>query len=132
MRKIVIITIIALSCIKISAQTITGVVYDKDTKEPIHGVYVYFDGTSIGDATDISGRFSLTLKQMINTNLVFRHLAYRMLVIEDGLFIHLPDTIYLEEQFSTLSEVTVRADGFNRRQRLRAFREQFLGMTRAG
>jgi hypothetical protein len=133
MKKAVIITIIVLSCIKINAQTITGVVCDDVTKQPIPGVYVYFDGTSIGDVTDNSGKFTLTLKQMINTNLVFRHLLYGMLVFEDGLFLHLPDTIYMKElPPNILGDVVVRADNFSRRQRLRAFREQFLGMSQAG
>jgi len=133
MKKIIIITIIVLSCIKIDAQTLTGVVCDNATKEPIPGVYVYFDGTSIGDVTDGSGKFTLTIKQMINTNLVFRHLIYKMLIIEDGLFMHLPDTIYMEEQPpKMLGDVIVQADNFTRRQRLRAFREQFFGTTQAG
>jgi hypothetical protein len=38
----------------------------------------------------------------------------------------------MAEQLNTLSEVTVIADSYSRRQRLRAFREQFLGMTQAG
>ena len=133
MKRTLVFIIIILSCCHINAQTLTGVVYDQATKQPIPGVYVYFDGTSIVDATDNSGRFTLTVKQMINTNLVFRHLAYQTLIIEDGLYMYLPDTIYLEERpLATLGEITVRADSYSRRQRLRAFREQFLGMTQAG
>ena len=131
MRKTIIITIVVLSCIKINAQTLTGVVYDKATKQPVSGVYVYLDGTSIIDITASSGKFSLTPKQQINTKLVLRHLAYQTLIIEDP-FVHLPDTIYLEEQMKILEEITVQADRFSRRQKLRAFREQFLGLTEAG
>ena len=130
MKKALIVTIVILSCIQINAQSLTGLVYDKDTKQPISGVYVYLNGTSIMDVTENSGKFSLPVKQMINTNLVFSHLAYHTLIIENP-FMNLPDTIYMEERSITLSEVIVRPQ-FTRQQRLRAFREQFLGMTRAG
>ena len=132
MKKALTFTIVILSCIQINAQTLTGVVYDKATKQSIPGAYVYLDGTSIVNVTDNSGKFTLAVKQMINTKLVLRHLVYNTIIIENP-FVHLPDTIYMEEQMNILSEVTVRADPlFSRRQNLRAFREQFLGMTQAG
>jgi hypothetical protein len=131
MKKTAIITIIILSCIQINAQTLTGLVYDKATKQPILGAHVYLDGTSIGNATDNSGKYTLQVNQIINTKLVARHIAYQTITIEDP-FIHLPDTIYMEERMATLSEITVQADRFSRRQKMRAFREQFLGLTQAG
>ena len=131
MKKTIIVTIIILSCIQINAQTLTGLVYDKDTKQPISGAYVYLDGTSIGDATNNTGKYTLTVRQIINTKLVLRHVGYRTIIIEEP-FIHLPDTIYMEELMNTLSEIIVYGDPFSRQQKLRAFREQFLGMTQAG
>ena len=131
MKNVFIVTIVVLSCIQINAQTLTGVVYDKATKQPIHGAYVYLDGTQIVDVTDNSGKFTLTTKQVINTKLVLRLMTYHTLIFEEP-FKHLPDTIYMEEQFTMLGEITVQADRFSRRQKLRAFREQFLGTTQAG
>ena len=131
MKKTAIITIVLLSCIRINAQTLTGMVYDKATKQPIPGAHVYLDGTSIGDATDNSGKYTLMVRQLINTKLVLRHIAYQTIIIEDP-FNHLPDTIYMEERPNTLGEITVQADRFSRRQKIRAFREQFLGLTQAG
>ena len=131
MKKAVIIIVVVLSCIQINAQTLTGLVYDKSTKQPISGVYVYLNGTSVFNVTANSGKFSLTPKQVINTKLVLSHLAYQMFVIENP-FMNLPDTIYMERQVNTLSEVTVQADPFSRRQKLNAFKEQFLGQTQAG
>jgi hypothetical protein len=131
MKKALIITIVILSCIKINAQTLTGAVHDKATKQPIEGVFVYLDGTSIIDVTTNSGNFTIPVKQQINTKLVLRHMSYQTVVIEEP-FKYLPDTIYMEEQFNVLNEITVRADRFSRQQKLRAFREQFLGMTQAG
>ena len=131
MKKAITITIVLLSCIQINAQTLTGIVCDKATKQPISGVYAYLDGTQIVDVTSNFGQFTLPVRQMINTNLVLRHIAYQTIIIEDP-FAYLPDTIYLEERPNTLGEITVRADRFSRQQKMRAFREQFLGMTQAG
>jgi hypothetical protein len=94
-------------------------------------VHVYLDGTSIGYATDNSGKYTLTVSQIINTKLVFRHVGYQTLIIEEP-FVNLPDAIYMEEQMKILGEITVQADKFSRRQKMRAFREQFLGLTEAG
>ena len=123
--------IVVLSCIQLNAQTLTGVVYDKTTKQPIPDVFAYLNGTSIVDLTDNSGKFTLTVRQVLNTQLVLSHLAYHTLIIETP-FSNLPDTIYLEERLNMLGEIVVQGDKFTLRQKMRAFREQFLGMTQAG
>jgi len=131
MKKAIAITIVILLCIQANAQTLSGVVYDKATKQPVQGAYVYLNGTSIVNLTDNSGKFSLTVRQTINTQLVFSHITYNLVNIEDP-FNNLPDTIYMEERPNTLREVIVHGDPFSRQQKLRAFREQFLGITQAG
>jgi len=131
MKKAIIIMIVVLTGIHTSAQILTGIVYDKATKLPVPGVHVYLDGTSFADATTNSGRYTLSVKQAINTRLVFSHLAYETIIIENP-FIKLPDTIYIEERLNLLGEVTVQSDPFSRKQKLKAFREQFLGQTPAG
>jgi len=131
MKKAIIIMIVVLAGIHTSAQILTGIVYDKATKLPVPGVYVYLNGTSFTDATTNSGRYTLSVKQAINTRLVFSHLAYETIIIEDP-FMKLPDTIYIEERLNLLSEVTVQSDPFSRKQKMKAFREQFLGQTPAG
>ena len=40
-------------------KTVTGVVIDKSTGEPIIGATVRVDGTSLGAASDVNGRFSI-------------------------------------------------------------------------
>ncbi|MDR2887740.1 MAG: carboxypeptidase-like regulatory domain-containing protein [Bacteroidales bacterium] len=123
--------IVVLFCSQINAQTLTGLVYDRATKQPVADVYVYLDGTSMFNITGNSGRFTLSAKQMINTKLVLSHLAYQTLIIENP-FMLLPDTIYLETRLNKLNEITIQADPFSRRQKLAAFRQQFLGTTQAG
>jgi len=109
MKKALIVIIVVLSCIQANAQTLTGVVYDNETKQPIPDVYVFIGGTQIIDITTNSGQFSLTIQQMIvNPKLVLSHISYNTLIIDDP-FNNLPDTIYMEEQVNALEEVTVSA-----------------------
>jgi len=113
-----------------SAQVIKGVVCDETTKKPIANVHVYLDGTSINTVTNASGRFELRPKSEINTQLILQHLLYKTASINNP-FRGLPDTLYIEERIYDLTEVTVSADRFTRKQKMKAFREQFLGMSRA-
>ena len=113
------------------AQILTGVVSDKTTKQPISEVNVYLDGTSFKTTTDASGRFELITNSVINTKLVLNHLSYESAIINfpfDGL----PDTLYVQERTFGLEEVVVTFELYTRKQKLKAFREQFLGLTRAG
>ena len=131
MKKVIIVIIIALSHCRIDAQTLTGTVYDKATKQPIRDVHVYLDGTMINDVTGASGEFKLKTEKTLNTKLVLQHLSYQTMIIENP-FGNLPDKFYMEERLNTLSDVTIQADRFSREQKLKAFRDQFLGVTRAG
>ena len=131
-KRILIITCMFLwHCVLAGAQVITGVVCDKDTKLPVSNVSVFLNGTSINTITNNLGKFELKTASIINTKLVLRHLSYETAVI-DRPFAGLPDTLYIEEQINTLLEVSVVADRFTRAQKMKAFREQFLGLSRAG
>jgi hypothetical protein len=133
MKYLYIITIIFCGFEYGSAQAVKGLVCDKDTKEPIPYVYVYFDGTSINTLTDTLGRFRLEAKSVMNAKLVLQQVAYQTFIV-DRPFANLPDTLFLEEKPDTLGEVSVSAkpDRFTRNRKLQAFREQFLGLTSAG
>ena len=138
MKKIIIAIIVILSCCRINAQVFTGTVYDKATNQPIADVYVSFNGTTANAITDNSGKFELTVAQRVNTQLVFSHIAYNMVIIENP-FDEFPEEIYMEQRINMLDDVIITtkvspeyADPFTRAQKLRAFREQFLGNTRAG
>ena len=138
MKKITIAITIILSCCRINAQIFTGTVYDRATNQPLPDVYVSLNGTIAFSITDNSGKFELTVAQRLNTQLVFSHVAYQMVIIENP-FDELPEEIYMEQRLNMLNDVVVSArvspeyaDPFTRQQKLRAFREQFLGTTRAG
>ena len=110
-------------------------VYDKETKQPVPDVHVYFDGTTVYAITNNSGKFELPVfmvKNMINPKLVLQHVAYQTVIIENPLD-NLPEKIYLEECQFSLNEVSiVHEQRFSRKQMLKTFKEQFLGETRAG
>jgi hypothetical protein len=57
--------------------------------------------------------------------------VYQTAIINNP-FSELPDTLYIEERIFEIPEVTVSADRFTREQKMKVFREQFLGITRAG
>ena len=117
----------------VSAQSLTAVVCDEKTKEPISDVVIYLDGTSYAVTTNVSGKFELRTNSQINTRLVVRHLGYENRIIENP-FSTLPDTIYIKEVSNELGEVTVSAKKpkYSREQRMDAFSKQFLGTTTAG
>lgn len=130
-QKIIFIAIMLLWHSVAGAQVIKGVVCDAATKQPIPDVHVYLDGTSIGTYTSASGKFELSTRAVVNTKLVLHHLSYKIALI-DHPFAGIPDTLYIGEHVRVMPEVVIQADRFTRKQKMKAFREQFLGMTRAG
>ncbi|MDR2038523.1 MAG: redoxin family protein [Bacteroidales bacterium] len=129
------IIIIALSLLLIVpcayAQILSGSVYDLVTKLPVKDVHVYLDGTSYQTTTNADGKFELLIEKKINTSLIFRHLSYHTESIPDPFEKDL-SKIYLEEQVDSIREVVIQTDRYSRKQKMKAFREQFLGMNKAG
>ncbi|GHT67945.1 hypothetical protein AGMMS50239_32040 [Bacteroidia bacterium] len=117
----------------LSAQTtLQGTVLDTKTKEPVAYASVYLDGTTIGTATDLDGRFSLTVKNRIHTRLVVSFMGYESVVISNP-YESIPEIIYLDEKDINLGEVIVWGKPtFTEKQKMEAFKDQFLGMTEAG
>src|SRR5689334_4269071 len=60
------------------AQTITisGVVTDKATKEPIPGVGITVKGTTTATATNMSGKYAFTVKQAAPFTIVISYVGY--------------------------------------------------------
>jgi len=126
-------TLLFICCLlsfTVFSQIITGTVYDEN-KEPIPGASVYLDGTSIGTITNDHGRYELHSAQKINTTLVVSYIGYQPKFINNP-FENNNQEIYLIPKETTLKEVTVQADGFKRADKLKIFRQEFLGKTKAG
>jgi len=67
---IVLISIVSNAQIKLS-----GTVVD-EKQQPIQGVSIYFDGTTIETKTTKNGTFSLNVQEIPNSKLIIRHLGY--------------------------------------------------------
>lgn len=112
------------------SQTITGIVLD-EKNEPIIGASVYFDGTTLGTTTDIDGKFFISLKNRINTSLVIRSLGYETYQLQS--FYDIPNIkIQLTPKPYQIKEVVIKKDRFSRKQKMKIFKEEFLGNTKAG
>jgi hypothetical protein len=112
------------------SQSITGLVFD-EKEEPIIGASVYFDGTALGTTTDRNGKFTILLKKRINSPLVISCIGYETVFIKNP-FDNSVNTIYLSPKPFQIKEVVIRKDQFTRKQKLKIFKEQFLGTTKAG
>lgn len=113
-----------------AAQTISGTVYDEN-RQTIPGASVYLDGTSTGTISDEEGKFTLSQNNIINTSLVVSYVGYETITV-DKPFGKSKYEFHMTPKTTSLKEVVINADGFTRKEKLRAFREQFLGTTKAG
>ena len=131
MRNFLLFIAALLFFIPLRAQTIEGTVYDANSKEPLLGVVVYLNGTSIATSSDGDGNFRLDVTDRISTSLVFSLLGYESLIIENPFERH-EKSFFLHEKSIILSEAVIVADKFSRVEKMKAFKEQFLGDSRAG
>jgi hypothetical protein len=114
------------------SQTLTGTIVDAKTNEPLSFATVYLEGTTIGTTANAQGKFILPVKNHILTKLIVSYLGYESAII-DNPFDEMPEIIYLKEKTYNLDEVAVTANPiFSREEKLKAFREYFLGRTIAG
>ena len=131
MMRIILFSVLFFVSFVSFSQVVKGYVYDRNTGKPLDGASVYFDGTTIGTITNEKGYFVLEIKRKSTAPLVVSFIGYekRILSVQN-------DTqeykIYLSRSSVILNEVVLKADPFSRAQKLRAFKEQFLGKTKAG
>ena len=63
---LLLIPLLLVCCIQVMGQdviTVSGIVRDSLSKEPLPSVSVYFDGSTIGAVTDMNGKFTLQNSQ---------------------------------------------------------------------
>lgn len=109
------------------SQTINGTVVDEN-KQPLPGANIYFDRTTIATSTDENGKFTLYTSGKINSLLAISYLGYQTQYISEiGTN---PLYIILKEVSNTLNEVVInKKDKFTRKEKMKLFRDQFLGKT---
>lgn len=89
---------------QVEERLLTGKVLDKETGDPLPGATVIIKGTTIGAATDIDGKFSLTVATKV-TALEVSFIGYKTLEVPVG---QRDDfTIALEPETAEMDEVVV-------------------------
>jgi hypothetical protein len=112
------------------SQVISGKVVD-EKNNPLQGANIYFEGTSIGTISDQKGEFTLQINTKINSILLVSFMGFQTLYIPN--YETLKDfKIILKPTNNHLREVVIMKDRFSRKQKLKLFREQFLGKTKLG
>ena len=130
MKKIVFFLSFLLCYVNCYAQTLEGTVFDNN-KNPISGVSVYLDGTTLGTSTDENGKYILTANSKINTNLVFRFIGYET-YFASNVFENNFQKVYLQPKVESLEEVTISSELLSRAIKLKIFKQVFLGNTKGG
>lgn len=126
--------LLSVICVHLQAQIISGYVYDEPENKPLEGASVYLDGTTLSATTDSRGFFRINAPQKYNAALVISFIGFETLRVEDPFSYGSPFKVLLREESTRLDEVVVnkKKGPFSRRQLLSAFREEFLGRSRAG
>ncbi len=96
-----------LSVVSASAATVKGTVLDSKSQEPLIGATVQVDGSSVGAATDVDGKFTISFKGE-HVRLVVKYIGYRDKTVEcDGDQDNL--VIAINPDNTILGELTVNA-----------------------
>lgn len=131
MKEIYLLLLFLLLSSGMSSQVLSGTVVD-DRNVPLYGANVFIDGSTIATSTDKEGHFSLNLNSRLNIYLVVSFVGFQTQYIskyEAGTKLR----IVLKEDLNALDEVVVKPNQrFSRKEKLKIFREQFLGTTTAG
>lgn len=114
--RILSIMIIVLFQLQINAQTaiIKSRVLDKTTKEPLLGANIIVEGTSLGAATDLDGRFIIRSVPVGNQKLVISYIGYNPITVEVNVKENNPSVDYLLEPKTLEGEtvvITAQAEG---------------------
>ncbi len=131
MQKIGVLLLGLLCSFGAQAQIIRGTVSDWLTRQPIPGVVVYLDGTSVHTVTDARGEYELSTEKWINTSVVFYHPVYRAQAFPYP-YTELLDKLQMLGQMQEEAEEMPREELFSRQDMLEVFRHYFFGNTPAG
>jgi hypothetical protein len=112
-----------------SQNSISGIVLDEN-KNPLPGASIYFDGTTFSTVSNEDGKFNLYYTTKSNSLLAISYIGYETQYLKNT--DNVSDlSIQLKEANNALQEVIVtKKDRFSRAQKLKIFREQFIGKTK--
>lgn len=126
---------VAQSQIHLNRNSISGAVYDAESRLPILNVNVFLGNTKIGTGTDAQGSFSLNGIPAGKYELVFSRVGYDRFI--RPVLLHGDTSMIVNAQLKprviTISGVDVVGEGsantWERRRNMRTFLEEFLGKT---
>lgn len=124
--KIKLIIILSFCCISnLFSQELEGIILDQNN-QPLQGANIYFDATTIATISDENGKFSL--RSIVNGNniLVISFIGYQTQYIQNPESNNVSKIILVESK-NILKELIITKDRFTREQKLKLFKEQFLG-----
>jgi len=112
-----------------SQNILKGKIVGKDNI-PLQGVNVYFDGTTFSTVSDANGDYSIRYEPNTNSVLVVSFMGYEREYLS-GLDGTKPLNIKMTVSKNQLKEVVInKKELFTRAQKLKLFREYFLGQTK--
>ncbi|MCB7481405.1 carboxypeptidase-like regulatory domain-containing protein [Christiangramia sediminis] len=122
--------LICLSSISSFSQVkISGRVFNAKDSSAIYGASIYLDGTSIGTATNNSGKFDLNMNKDFQATMIISSMGYEQIKLTDpSKFSGKLLKVYLREKQESLETVFLEADPWSREKKLKIFKEQFIGM----
>jgi CarboxypepD_reg-like domain len=137
-----ILVLMAGSVEQIAAQSATpdtsrvrGIVIDSDTGDPLMGVHVFYAGTTIGDASDFDGSFSLPVPPQQQISLVASMIGFELIEEDLDMRIYSGKRFRFELESITfdLEGVSVMGDSDHEwRSNLRRFKSILFGDTDFG
>lgn len=112
------------------SQQCNGHIFD-DKNIAIQNVNVYLDGTTFATQTDVNGQFLLHYDSVSTRVLVVSCIGYQTMYLSN--YNNIGDLIInLKPAIIELNTVTINCDAFPRKQKLKLFRNEFLGRTPNG
>ena len=131
MKNCQIIFIVILLCPKfLLAQIYSGIVIDKDSKEPLVSANIFLAGTLTGTTTNKEGRFEFNLNGNASVPIVISYVGYITKVLSfDELKIE--PVVGLEKEVFNINEIDVKSNPgtWSRRRMMQVFKEEFLGRS---
>ena len=121
-----------LSVVPLKAQnTLSGVVTDAETGEPVAGVNVYLSNTQFGDATDKDGYYKFNINQTGVFDLVFSFVGYKRVVksIRVANNSNREINASLKPDTQVLDELQITSSNKEWKRNFEHFRDEFIGET---
>lgn len=114
-----------------NAQSISGKIIDKTTKNPLENAYIFVENSSITSLSQKDGSFFIDLKGL-NNNVIVDYVGYKMYLLTKEELSQKNVVISLEPENEMLDEMVIITSPFTRKEMMKAFKIYFLGTTENG